>query len=626
MAVVAPRRQLGTRHRRYVARRGATRARAAAAREDEYDVLVVGGGPAGVRGAMHAAQLGRRVLLVDKPKALAEKQRGVDAFFGGPTGLWSKAIRDCGKSMDVADMRAKGMDDGAIWADVQRSCLQLATNNAEKMVANLECFKVRYVQGTTAALRTADAEFQGARARVFEVDLTDHATGEVVKGVRARNVLLCLGSRATRLPTIPFDDARVFDADSISKLAFLPRSVVIVGLGIVACEFAKIFAKLGADVTMLVRGETRDALGRLGLDPDVARHLIDNLEGDNVRILEKTSVDDVSSTDGRVEVRLRGVDDVLTSDVLLAATGRYPNTRGNALALEQAGVALDERGFVEVDDHLESVSLPGLFCAGDCIKGPALASTGMYEAERAVAFMLDCDSKAASARSSFPMGVWTEPELASYGHTLEKARELGHDALEGRADFSECLRGRVFAPEGILKLVVDRSSARILGVHIVGADACELIHYGMNLVESHRTIFDCISTIYSAVTYHELFREAALDANDQLEFGIQWQDVLHALLESWTPDARDVDEDRLRAVFEAIDTNGNGSLDEDELYRCFQELGANVSLQKVRSFIFLCDDDGNGTVELNEFLRVFRVVEELRTRSAVVEKPAVTVT
>ena len=165
-----------------------------------------------------------------------------------------------------------------------------------------------------------------------------------------------------------------------------------------------------------------------------------------------------------------------------------------------------------------------------------------------------------------------------------------------------------------------------MGVHIVGADACELIHYGMNLVESRRTIFDCISTIYSAVTYHELFREAALDANDQLEFGIQWQDVLHALLESWTPDARDVDEDRLRAVFEAIDTNGNGSLDEDELYRCFQELGANVSLQKVRSFIFLCDDDGNGTVELNEFLRVFRVVEELRTRSAVVEKPAVTVT
>lgn len=607
-----------TAKQRRTTRRARTRAQSSEGQPllKEYDVLVVGGGPAGVSGAMRAAQLGRRVLLVDKPKALKEKQGGVDAFFGGPTGLWSKAIRDCGKSMDVTDMRAKGKSDDAIWSEVQASCLQLAKNNAEKTVKVLEQFQVHYVQGTTNSLRQADAELHGAQARVFEVDLAEHATGETLRGVRARNVLLCLGSRATRLPSIPFDDARVFDADSISKLAFLPRSVVIIGLGIVACEFAKIFASLGADVTMLVRGQTSDALGRLGLDPDVARYLIDSLECDNVRILENTSADNISVVDDRVEVRLRDGDDVLTSDVLLAATGRKPHTRENALSLEQAGVRLDERGFVEVDDHLQSTSLPGLFCAGDCVKGPALASTGMYEAERAVAFMLDCDSKAASARSKFPLGVWTVPELASYGHTLAKARELGYDALEGRADFSACLRGRVFAPEGLLKLVFERSSARILGVHIVGADACELIHYGMDLVESRRTVFDCISTIYSAVTYHELFREAALDANGQLEFGIEWQDVLHALLETWLPDKRDVDEDHLRAVFDAIDVNSNGSLDEDELYRCFRELGASVSRENVRSFIFLCDDDGNGTVEFDEFLRVFRVIEEMQRRNA----------
>ena len=136
------------------------------------------------------------------------------------------------------------------------------------------------------------------------------------------------------------------------------------------------------------------------------------------------------------------------------------------------------------------------------------------------------------------------------------------------------------------------------------------------LTEAKNEMFDCISTIYSAVTYHELFLEAALDANGQLEFGIEWQDVLHALLETWLPDKRDVDEDHLRAVFDAIDVNSNGSLDEDELYRCFRELGASVSRENVRSFIFLCDDDGNGTVEFDEFLRVFRVIEEMQRRNA----------
>lgn len=253
-------------------------------------------------------------------------------------------------------------------------------------------------------------------------------------------------------------------------------------------------------------------------------------------------------------------------------------------------------------------SVKGVFAAGDCIDGPALASTGVDQAQRAVAKMFGSASVAASI--DFPIGMWTIPEIGYYGLTKAKAIAKGYDADEGIATYDACLRGRVFAPDGMLKLVFDKQSKGILGVHIIGTDACELVHYGMDLVDKKATIFDVIGTLFTAVTFHELFKEAALSANSKLTYGIQWQEVLSSLAIG-LPEASSLDENELRQVFNDIDTSGDGSLDPEELKAVFDNLGEPVDPQIIENLVYLADDDGNGTIEWEEFQSIFEVLSEM---------------
>jgi Ca2+-binding EF-hand superfamily protein len=225
--------------------------------------------------------------------------------------------------------------------------------------------------------------------------------------------------------------------------------------------------------------------------------------------------------------------------------------------------------------------------------------------------MFGCTGNVCSAdETPFPIGVWTIPEVGYYGLTLKEALERGHDADVGVATYDMCLRGRVFSPDGMLKLVFDRQSAVILGVHIIGTDACELVHYGMDLVAKRATLFDVIGTLFTAVTFHELFKEAAFAGNEKLEFGIQWQELLGQLqltmATSGVPD-----ENELRKKFDDIDTSGDGSLDADELVEVFRGLGQDVSPNLVANLVRLADEDGNGTIEWLEFQRIFQVLEKM---------------
>ena len=199
----------------------------------------------------------------------------------------------------------------------------------------------------------------------------------------------------------------------------------------------------------------------------------------------------------------------LTADLYIGCIGRRPRARGTLARArgERHRARRAERPHL-VGDNFET-SQPNIYAAGDCVKGPALASTGVDQAQKAVMGMYDCfgpDCKV-PGQTPFPIGVWTIPEVGYYGLTLEAAKKAGYDAEVGIATYDACLRGRVFAPDGMLKLVFDRESTKILGVHIIGTDACELVHYGMDLVAKEATLFDVIGTLFTAVTFHELFKE-----------------------------------------------------------------------------------------------------------------------
>ena len=521
-----------------------------------YDLVVIGGGPAGVAGAIKAAQMGRRAILIDKPKFEAGVlPNGLDLFFGGPTGLFSKALRDAAKETNVAAMRAQHMDSDVIWKQITNSIVKLAMRNSEGQCRTLKTYGVDYLQGSAQLLGEDDPANVAALTK-FTDDLDDPEDGirsvavtnsgavdengvsaadDVV--VSALKVLVATGSKSTRLRGIPFEEShRIFDSDTINLLGYLPRSVTISGLGIIGIEFANIFNALGIeDVTILVRGDVETSAKKLGMDMDVANVLIKLLTESGVKIREGTTVEEfsyvppVGADDEYIKMELND-GSTMETDLFFAATGRYPVGKNEETGLEAAGLEVADRGMVSIDKTTLATTSKNVYAAGDVIGAPALASTSMEQAQRAVAAMFseshDADvCQDANHDDPLSIGVWTIPEMGYYGLTKEQAEAEGYNVVEGSVGFDRCLRGRVFAPDGLLKIVADSTDGTVLGVHIIGKEAAEMVHYGMALVKAGTSIFDILKTVYTAVTFHELFKEAALEANSKLDFGVEWQEV-----------------------------------------------------------------------------------------------------
>ncbi|CAB9503753.1 Soluble pyridine nucleotide transhydrogenase [Seminavis robusta] len=599
--------------------------------EKLYDLVVIGGGPAGVAGAVQAAQMGQRAIIIDRPKA-PPLANGLDLFFGAPTGLFSKALRDCSKTLNLAAMRAQGFDDDVIWKQVENTVVRLAQRNSEGQVDLLKSLRIDYLQGEATLLsqdHPADQHDDEEEEETFQprnilikkapIQGSDGIIKEDQQTtITGAKVLLATGSKATRFNGIPFDDKRIFESDSINRLGFLPNSVVIGGAGIIAIEFANIFKNLGVDVTMLIRGTLADSAKKLGVDPDVTDELIRLLIDSGVQIKEGASVEEFESvpsadaaqgeTDGKVVMKLTD-GTKLESDIFLAAYGRSANGKEVDTGLDSAGVDVSDRGEICITEKDSlGTSSPNVAAAGDCVGWPMLASSSMEQAVHAVEHMFD--SKKAGQPLDFAtdmsIGIWTIPEIGYFGMTKEAAAERGIKVIEGVATFDKCLRGRVFDPDGLLKLVVDADSGRIVGVHIIGKDAAEMVHYGMSLVRSKNTIYDLMTTMFTAVTFHELFKEAALAANQQLDFGVEWQKIFEDLsdacpIDPETGEALETTMEELRETFDKLDDDGSGALDEEELRALFISVGRKPRKRTISNLIRLADLDGDGVIDWEEF-------------------------
>ncbi|KAJ8605392.1 hypothetical protein CTAYLR_002414 [Chrysophaeum taylorii] len=464
---------------------------------ETYDVIVLGGGPVGARAAQRAGELGKRALVADGSSTS-------ETSFGGPTGLFSKALRDTAKRVSVEAYRSLGMDDESIFTQIRNECRRLATTNAEAMRRECVSTGVEIVGGPaelvdrgvdkTVRVRVGDTEYKG------------------------RN-------------DVPFDGVRIFDSDSINGISFLPRSIAISGSGIVAVEYAKIFRKLGSSVTMVIRGDSpKQALQKAGIDSDIVSVLVSDLSRSGVTF-ERSSVcagfecPPRTSSRKRQPLKIRverndgGHHQILKVDAFLAAIGRRPNA---PKGIERVGVKADTYGNVVVDGDLRAAG--NVFAAGDVLGRPFLASTGVAQGLQAIDVMFDTREASGAASNvganfdpesleanpfAFPVGIWSSPEVAWFGYTKLQAEQRGIRVVEGMALYKEVLRGIVFSPDGLLKLIVDAPTGVVVGVHIVGSDACEIIHYGMELVRARRTIADILEATYSAVTFHELYQVAA---------------------------------------------------------------------------------------------------------------------
>jgi NAD(P) transhydrogenase len=453
----------------------------------QFDLVVIGSGPAGEKGAAQAAYFGKKVALVE---CVAE--------LGGAcinTGtLPSKILRE--SALYFSGLKQRGLygidyslrEGLTVQSFTHRKDVLVAAER-EKIRANLAAHGIEMVAGM--------ASFEDAHT----VAVTSAAGA--VEQLRGEAILIATGSKPHRPAEIPFDDEVIFDSDSILKMGRIPRSLVVVGGGVIGCEYASIFTALGVEVALV---DGRDRVLPF-LDAEISAALRERLAGLGVKFYLGERMGPIERTKNGVRISMPSGATIEMETALFAA-GR----RGavDELRLEKAGLAVNKRGYVEVNASYQT-AVPSIYAAGDVIGFPALASTSMEQGRVAVCHAFGFQYKQRVA-SMLPMGVYTIPEISAIGESEESCREKKIEYEVGRARYANNARGLIAGdPSGLMKLIFRPSDHALLGVHIIGENSTELIHVGMLALESGGTIDLFINFVFNYPTLSEMYKYAAYD-------------------------------------------------------------------------------------------------------------------
>ncbi|MDD2700135.1 MAG: Si-specific NAD(P)(+) transhydrogenase [Sideroxydans sp.] len=457
----------------------------------DYDILIVGSGPAGQHAAWQAARMGKRAAIIErKPKiGGAGLQTGT---------IPSKAMREVAYLLS----RSGGMRSPLTTDSRNRhGLLADAVRRKEGVIAQQESVILQRLLKHGVALIPGEASFIDEHT----LQVTD-ASGNARK-ITAQFILLAAGSRPRRPANIPFDKRTVLDSTSILNLRHLPDSLLVVGGGVIACEFVSIFAALGVHVSVV------DSHKQLltYLSEDVVGVLSDSFLSMGVDFHMQERVAEIKREDNGVLTRLESGKEFRT-DAVLFAQGREPNSAG--LQVANAGIELDE-GWVTVNAQFQT-SVPHIYAVGDLIGRPALASTGMEQGRQAVQHAFGGGQQ--QSAENLPMAVYTIPEISYVGKTEKEVQQTNAPYVVGRAYFKDSARGQINGDmHGLLKLVVDADTEKLLGVHIVGEQASELVHIGQLVMNLNGSVRDLISNVFNYPTLAECYKLAALDCTHQLE-------------------------------------------------------------------------------------------------------------
>ena len=461
---------------------------------ERFDLLVVGCGPAGEKAAAQAAYFGRRVAVVDRD----------------PPGGTMVAGAVSTKTMREAALYLTGFTRHQIYGvglDLLPETLVDRLRSREADVTELMTEAVR------RNLRRHDIAYVEGTARLGpEHTLTvSPAGGRPERVLAADAILLAPGSRPFHPPGIPFDDPDVLDSETAGALDRPLQSLVVVGGGAVACEYASIFQALGAAVVLVDRGPRLLPF----LDADISALLADIFSSRGMRVLSSTDIAGVTRADGTLRVET-SAGEALGAEKVIFAAGRTGNTE--QLGLKEAGVATDDRGRILVDDHFET-SVPGIYAAGDVIGPPALASVSMEQGRVAACYAMDIPFKQ-TVDPLTPFGVYTIPECAMVGLTQQQAQEAGIEHAVGMALFEDNSRAAIAgAGEGALKLVVRSDDRRLLGVHIIGEGATELVHQGQAVMHFGGNLDYFIHSTFDVPTLSDSYKYAAYDCLQHMQEG-----------------------------------------------------------------------------------------------------------
>lgn len=452
-----------------------------------YDIVVVGSGPAGQKAAIQGAKAGKKVVLIEQEQGI-----GGNCVYRGT--IPSKTLRETALEFERLK-RSSEVFEGRLRSDVPMSVL---LHRLDEVVKAHECYMADQLERNGVIYRHGRARFLSPH----EVEL--EAIDGVRQGLQADTIVLATGSRPRSIPEIPVDHENVLDSDSILSMIYLPRSLTVVGGGVIACEYAATFALLGVEVTLIDKASRPLSF----MDKEIVDVFQRSVEQQGGRFyvghtVKEVSWDGVSAVVARLENGM-----AVKSEKMLVALGRQPNVE--ELNLQAAGLTVDEKGRIPVNEYGQT-EVPHIFAAGDMLgRPPALASRAMEDGRRAVSYALGIPI--GDSLNQVPVGIHTIPEIASIGLDEEQAADRYRGPLVGRARFTEIAKGQITgACNGLLKLIADPSGERLLGVQIVGENATELIHLGQMALQDGATIDRFIDSIFSFPTFAEGYRVAALD-------------------------------------------------------------------------------------------------------------------
>jgi NAD(P) transhydrogenase len=453
----------------------------------EFDVLVLGGGPAGCRAAVESTRMrpAARVGLVERMAVVG----GVCVNTGT---IPSKTLREAVLYLTGYRQRGYYGPEYRLKKTITQEDLSSRTNHVIEQ-------EVRVLEGQLnrvgVELFAGEAAFVGPH----EVEVLSCAT-RTRETLRAAKIVIATGSSAVRTPGLPYDEAKVIVPDELYALPALPRSMIIVGGGVIGSEYASIYGLAGIEVTLV------DARPRLleFLDREIRDVAAAQMARENVRFELGQQVEQVElRLDGCVAARLSGGRTVV-ADLLMTAAGRAGNVAG--LNLAAAGLTADERGRIAVDERYRT-QVPHIFAAGDVIGFPSLASTATEQGR--VAAVAAADLPGPIVPASLPIGIYTVPEIAAVGKTEERLVREGVPFTASRAKWSDISRGHIAGDEvGMLKLLWHRDSRLILGVHIVGEGATELIHLGHAVMSLGGTVDYFVESVFNFPTLAQAYKLA----------------------------------------------------------------------------------------------------------------------
>jgi NAD(P) transhydrogenase len=460
-----------------------------------YDFIIIGTGPAGLAAAMTASNSGKKVLILEKEGSLG----GVCVNTGT---FPSKTLREAVLHLTGHLKRKVFAEDYCSTHDPEISM--------ERLKERLHHVRTQEQAIITGQLARNDIDIIRGNGRFFDphtILVTQLDDNEEVR-IEGDRILIATGSQPRNPPYVPFDHEVIVDSTSILNIDRIPKSLIILGGGVIGSEYATIFAALGVKVTLLDRG---DRLLKF-LDNEISEELRKNFPKGNVDYIPACGDFKIEKIGARAQVTLTN-HRVITADCLFFALGREANT--SSLSLDKAGIRLNDHHYIEVNE-LYQTSTPNIYAVGDVIGWPSLAATSIVQGRLAALNALKL--RVESFPKIFPFGIYTIPEISYVGITEEEAKARGYKIVVGRCRYSELPRGQISGEcEGMLKMIVHHDTREILGVHILGGGATEVIHIAQMGLIYNAKIDLFIDNIFNYPTYSEALKIAALSASNKIQ-------------------------------------------------------------------------------------------------------------